>query len=305
MRVHHTTTRSEDWPLRQPQAWGQSCPNPACSHSRRMNRGNLSAMALSMTQSGQRRVCGWSTCACPCSETCATVFFDLRTPDEKVMMALKRRRVKVARADLRCVLGVTAATVLAWRRRAAQTAHASHVPWRHDLPGTPGQREARGTCIRRPPAQQAEPDGASPALRADGRQGVWSRCAPALRRRLAACVGPRTFDRAWQLRQRTAAGVLGVPGFCREGCSGALSARLAVSQTLQTLPRTGQPGRPTQPVTAPPPALVDGQGIKTKQQGRLTDRVSRGRGGATRWEDRGLSLRTRLLARLTLPRRHA
>jgi hypothetical protein len=62
---------------------------------------------------------------------------------------------------------------------------------------------------------------------------------------------------------------------------------------------------PTQPVTAPPPALVDGQGIKTKQQGRLTDRVSRGRGGATRWEDRGLSLRTRLLARLTLPRRHA
>jgi len=220
------------------------------------------------------------------------------------MMALQRLRVTVALSDSSCVLGVTAATVLAWRRRAAQTAHASHVHVRHDLPVTHGQRAARGTCIRRPQAQQAEPDGASPALRADGRQGGWSRCAPAFRRSLAACVGPRTFDRAWQLRQRTAAGVLGVPGFCREGGSWDLSARLAVDHTLQTCPHTGQPGRPTQPVTAPPPALVDGQGIK-QQQGRLTDRVSRGRGGATRVEDLGLSLRTRLLARLTLPLRHA
>jgi hypothetical protein len=258
-----------------------------------------------MTQSGKRRVFCWSKCACPFSETRDSVFFDLRTPDEKVMMALKRLRVKVARSDIRFVLGVTAATVLAWRRRAAPKAHAIHVPWRHDLPGTQGQRDEMGTCIRRTQAQQADPDGERPELRADGRQGVWSRFAPALRLSLAAFVGPRTCDSAWQLLQRTAAGVLGVPCFCSEGCSCDLSARLAVSHTLQTWPRTGQPGRPTQPVTAPPPMLVYGQGSKKQQQGHRKDLVSRGRGGATRVEDRGLSLRPRLLARLTLPRRHA
>jgi hypothetical protein len=48
-----------------------------------------------------------------------TVFCDLRPPEEKVMMALKRLLVKRALSDLGYALGVTEETVLAWRQRAA------------------------------------------------------------------------------------------------------------------------------------------------------------------------------------------
>jgi hypothetical protein len=31
--------------MRKPKDWNQPCPNPACSHYRLMNRGNMSAIA--------------------------------------------------------------------------------------------------------------------------------------------------------------------------------------------------------------------------------------------------------------------
>jgi len=67
--------------------------------------------------------------------------------------------------------------------------------------------------IRRKHAQQAGPDGESPALSEDGRQWVWMRFAPESRLILAALVGPRTFESALQLMQMTAAVVLGCPVF--------------------------------------------------------------------------------------------
>ena len=53
------------------------------------------------------------------SEPRDTVFVDLRTPAEKVRLALKRLLVKVALAGLSFVLGVTAETTVEWLRRAA------------------------------------------------------------------------------------------------------------------------------------------------------------------------------------------
>src|SRR5262245_57577534 len=103
----------------------------------------------------------------------------------------------------------------------------------------------------------------------------------------------------------TAAVIWGVPGLFRAGFRGYLSALSAVSHTLQTFPRTGTPGRPKQPVKAPHPALVYGQGIKKKQQGRLQALVYRVRCGAKRVEALGLSLSPSWLARLNLPLRHA
>jgi hypothetical protein len=205
--------------MRKPKDWGQPCPNPDCSHYRLINRGNMSAISTYMTQSGKRRIFRCSKCERPFSETRDTVFFDLRSPAEKVRMALKRLLVKVALSDIGFGLGMTAETVLEGRRRAAQQAQESNVHRLRDRPVTQVQLDAMWSCSRRQPAQQAGPDGESTEGSADGRPWVWSSCAPACRRILAACVGPRTLASAWRLIAMTAAVVLGLPGFCRAGFS--------------------------------------------------------------------------------------
>ena len=265
----------------------------------------MSAISTSLTPSGTRRLFRCSGCEQPCSATRDTVFFGLRSPEEKVMMALKRLLVKVALSDLGFVLGVTEETVREWLRRAAPKAHELHMHLRRDLPVPQGPLDERWHCIRRQQARQAGPDGESTAWSADGRQGGWLRFAPELRLILAALVGPRTFDSAWQRMQMTAAVVLGVPCFCSDGFRGYLAALLAVSHTLKTFPRPGTPGRPQPPIKEPHPALVYGQGIKNKQTGRLQELVSRVRCGAKRLEALGLSSSTRWLERLTLPLRPA
>jgi IS1 family transposase/transposase-like protein len=291
--------------MRKPKAWGHPCPNPDCSHYRLINRGNVSAIATYLTQSGRRRIFRCGKCEGTFSETRDTVFFDLRTPEEKVMMALKMLLVKVALVDIGFVLGVTEETVLEWLRRAAQQAHEINAHLLRALPVTQVQLDEMWSFIRRKQAPQASPDGESPEESEDGRQWVWISFAPEFRLILAALVGPRTFASALQLIQMTAAVVLGVPCFFSDGFSCYLSALIAVYHTLKTLPRTGKPGRPRKPVKELHPDLVYGQVIKKKRQGRLQELVYRVCCGAKRLEELGLSISTSLIERLNLTLRHA
>jgi IS1 family transposase/transposase-like protein len=291
--------------MRKPKDWGQPCPNSDCSHYRLMNRGNISAISTYLTQSGKRRIFLCSKCERTFSETRDTVFFDLKTPEEKIIMALKMLLVKVALSDIGFVLGVTEATVLEWLRRAAQKAEEINAHLLRELPVTQVQLDEMWNFIRRKHAKEAGPDGESTALSEDGRQWVWISFAPEFRLILAAFVGPRTSESALQLIQMTAAVVLGVPCFFSDGFRCYLSALIEVSHTLTTFPRTGMPGRPKQPLKAPHPELVYGQGIKKKQQGRLQELVSRVRCGAKRLEELGLSMSPSLLERLNLTLRHA
>lgn len=231
--------------MRKPKDWGQPCPNPDCSPSRLINRGNVSAISTYLTQSGTRRIFLCSACEKTFSETRDTVFFDLRTPEEKVMMALKMLLVRVALSNIGFVLGVTEETVLAWLRRAAQKAHEINTHLLRDLPVTQVQLDEMWSFITRKHTSQAGPDGESPELSEDGRQWVWISFAPEWRLILAACVGPRTCDSALQLIQMTAAVVLGVPCFFSDGFNCSLSALIEVYHTLKTFPRTGKPGRPS------------------------------------------------------------
>src|ERR687888_192896 len=276
--------------MRKPKNWGQPCPNPDCSHYRLMDRGTMSAISTSLTQSGKRRIFRCSACEQPFSETRDTVFFGLRSPEEKVMMALKMLLVKVALSDIGFVLGVTEETVLEWLRRAAQKAHEINAHLLRDLPVTQVQLDEMWSFIRRKHAQQVGPDGESTEISEDGRQWVWISFAPEFRLILAAFVGPRTFASALQLIQMTAAVVLGVPCFFSDGFSCYLSALIEVYHTLQTFPRTGKPERPRQPSKAPHPALVYGQVIKKKRKGRLQALVYRVCCGPKRLEELGLSI---------------
>ena len=69
-------------------------------------------------------------------------------------MALKMLLVTVALSDIGFVLGVTEATVLAWRRRAAQKAHEINAHLLRDLPVTQVQLDELWDFIRRKQAQQ-------------------------------------------------------------------------------------------------------------------------------------------------------
>jgi IS1 family transposase/transposase-like protein len=291
--------------MRKPQDWGQPCPNSDCSHYRLINRGNISAIATYLTQSGKRRIFRCGKCEGTFSATRDTVFFDLRTPEEKVMMALKMLLVKVALSDIGFVLGVTEETVLAWLGKAAKKAHEINTHLLRDLPVTQVQLDEMWSFIRRKQAQQAGPDGESTDRSKDERQWVWRSFAPEFRLLLAAFVGPRTFNSALQLIKMTAAVVRGVPCFFSDGFSCYLSALLEVYHTLKTFPRTGKPGRPKRPVQEPHSDLVYGQVIKKKCQGRLHELVYRVRCGSKRLELLGLSISTSLIERLNLTLRHA
>jgi len=291
--------------MRTPKAWGQPCPHPDCAYAQMINRGNIRAVSTDLTQSGKRRIFQCTKCGTPFSETRDTVFFDLKTPEEKVMMALKMLLVKVDLAGIAFVLGVTAETVLAWLQRAAHKAAEINAHLLRDLPVTQVQLDEMWSFIKRKHTAQAGPDGESTTLSADGRQWVWISFAPEYRLILAALVGSRTSESALQLIQMTAAVVLGVPCFFSDGFSCYLAALIEVSHTLKTLPRTGKPGRPKQPLKEPHPELVYGQVIKKTQKGRLQELVYRVRCGAKRLEDLGLSISTSLLERLNLTLRHA
>src|SRR5438105_15046082 len=101
-----------------------------------LNRGNIRAVSTDLTQSGKRRIFQCTKCGTPFSETRDTVFFDLKTPEEKVMMALKMLLVKVDLAGISFVLGVTEATVLEWLRRAAQKAEEINAHMLRERPVT-------------------------------------------------------------------------------------------------------------------------------------------------------------------------
>jgi len=291
--------------MRKPKVWGEACPNPDCASYRLLNCGNVSAISTYLTQSGKRRIFRCKDCESTFSETRDTVFFDLRTSEEKVIMALKMLLVTVGLSDIGFVLGVTEETVLRWLEGVAQKAHEINAHLLRDRPVTEVQLDEMWRFIRRKHAQQAEADGESTDMSEDGRQWVWISFAPQYRLILATFVGPRTVASAWQLMQLTAAVVLGVPCFFSDGFSGYLSARIEVYQTLKTFAPTGKRGRPRKPIKAPHPELVYGQIVKKKRRGRLQEVGYRVRCGCERFEELGLSMSTSLIQRLNLTLRHA
>jgi hypothetical protein len=224
-----------------------------------MPQGKVSAIATSLTQSGKRRLLRCRTCATHFAETCATVFCDLRTSEEKVMMALKMLLVRVDRAGISFVLGMTEETVLAWLRRAAHQAEAINRHLLRDLPVTQVQLDEMGNFVARKHARETDEAGESVPEGEDGRQGGWVSFAPEFRLMIAAVVGPRTLDLAQEVVALTKARVAGIPVFFSDGFTCSLAALIAAFHVVTTFARTGKRGRPRQPRCAPPPDLVYGQ----------------------------------------------
>jgi IS1 family transposase/transposase-like protein len=291
--------------MRKPKDWGQPCPNPACIHYRRMKLGNVSAIATYLTQSGKRRIFRCHTCATPFSETRETVFFDLRTSEEKVMMALKMLLVRVDLAGISFVLGVTEETVLAWLRRAAHQAEAVNQHLLRALPVTQVQLDEMWNFIARKHACETDAGGESLPDSEDGRQWVWISFAPEFRLMIAAIVGPRPLDTAKEVVSVTKARVAGIPAFFSDGFTCYLAALIAAFHVVTTFARTGKRGRPRKPRCEPHPDLVYGQLVKQKKQGNLRTLSTRVVLGAERLTSLGHTISTALVERANLTLRQA
>jgi IS1 family transposase len=270
-----------------------------------MQQGNVSAIATYLTQSGKRRLFRGHPCETPCSETRETVFFDLRTSEDKVMMALKMLLVRVDLAGIGCVLGGTEETVLGWLRRAAHQAEEMNRHLLRALPVTQGQLDEMWNVIARKQTCETDATGESGPDSAEGRQWVWSSFAPALRLMIAAIVGPRTLDTAQEVVAATKARVAGIPAFFRDGFTCYLAALIAAFHVVTTFARTGKRGRPRKPRGEPHPDLVYGPLVKQKNQGKLLTRSTRVVLGAERLTQWGLTLSTALVERVHLTLRQA
>jgi IS1 family transposase/transposase-like protein len=291
--------------MRKPKDWGQPCPNPVCPHYKRMQQGNVSAIAPYLTQSGKRRIFRCHTCETPFSETRETGFFDLRTSEAKVMMALKMLLGRVDLAGIGFVLGVTEATVVAWLKRAAHQAEAINYPLLRHLPVTQGQLDEMWSFIARKHAGETDTAGESLPDGEEGRQWVWISFAPEFRLMIAAVVGPRTLDTAQEIVAATKARVTGIPAFFSDGFPCYLAALITAFHIVTTWARTGKRGRPRQPLCEPHPELVYGQLGKQKKQGKLLTLSTRVVLGAERLTHLGCTLSTALVERVNLTWRQA
>jgi len=270
-----------------------------------MQQGNVSAIATYLTQSGKRRIFRCHTCETPFSETRETVFFDLRTSEEKIMMALKMLLVRVDLAGIGFVLGVTEATVLAWLRRAAQQAEAINQHLLRHLPVTQVQLDEMWSFIARKHARETDEAGESLPGGEDGRQWVWVSFAPEFRLMIAAVVGPRTLDTAKEVVAATKARVAGIPAFFSDGFTCYLAALIAAFHVVMTFAPTGKRGRPRKPVCVPHPDLIYGQLVKQKTHGKLLTLSTRVVLGAERLTHLGLAISTALVERVNLTLRQA
>ena len=69
----------------------QACPNKACSFYEQKGKGNIVSNGTYPTQSGRVRQFVCRGCKTNFSDHAGTFFYDLRTPQEKVLLALKLR----------------------------------------------------------------------------------------------------------------------------------------------------------------------------------------------------------------------
>jgi IS1 family transposase len=291
--------------MRRPKDWKQPCPNSKCKYYTLMSRGNVRAASTYLTQSGKRRIFYCKECTTFFSETRNTVFYDLRTPEEDVIMVLKMFLIRVDLSGICFVFGITEETALMWLKRAARQADTVNAQLMRDVSVTEIQLDEMWNFIKRKRGEDSTPEGESPETSEDGRQWIWISFAAEFRLIPATVVGPRTSESALSLIQKTAETVKGVPCFLSDGFSSYLQALIAVYHQIITFPHTGKKGRPKDPVTEPHSDLVYGQIIKEKKGGRLKALKKRVLCGAERLGKLGLKISTSLIERLNLTLRQS
>lgn len=99
----------------------EACPNPECGMYGKPGAGNIVSNGTYRTRGGDKsrrflcRACGKSFCS-----RAGTIFYDLRSPEERVLMALKLLVKGMPLRGVAEVLGVKLDTVRHWLKVAAE-----------------------------------------------------------------------------------------------------------------------------------------------------------------------------------------
>jgi transposase-like protein len=96
------------------------CTNHGCSVYGKNKQGNIVSNGTYRTKSGRVRKFICRTCGNVFNGRSGTVFFDLRTAEDKVILALKLLLKGISVRGIAEVLGSKPDTVLSWLRRAAE-----------------------------------------------------------------------------------------------------------------------------------------------------------------------------------------
>jgi IS1 family transposase/transposase-like protein len=291
--------------MKKAQDWAQPCPNPNCPYHNQFHCGNIIAQTTYMTKSGKRRVFKCTHCGQLFSETRDTVFYDLRVPEEKVILVLKLCLVAVSLSGISFAVGVKEETILRWLQRAAEQSERVNARLLQEVQVSQVQLDELWNFVARKQAEHSQADGEACQESPDGRHWVWLSYAPESCLLLATEVGPRTLNHAQSLIQKTAAVVQGVPCFFSDGFSCYFTALLDCYQQVIHFPRTGKRGRPRKERIEPHPQLVYAQLVKEKRNGRLQSLRVQVRCGAERLKQLGLKVSTSLVERLNLTLRTA
>ncbi len=255
-----------------------------------------------MTKNGNRRIFKCKCCGHSFSETRDTVFFDLKTPEEKIITALKMILVQVSLSGISFVLNVKEVTILKWQDRAYQKADEINDILLKDISVEEVQSDEMQSFVRRKVSVDKEEETND---KEDGRQWIQVSYAPEFRLILAMAVGPGTFENALLLILMTAGIVLGVPCFFSDGFSSYLPALIECYHKIKTFPKTGLRGRPKKPIKEPDKNQVYGQVVKKKKKGRIVGVSHRIVFGVEKFINSGLKISTSLLERQNLTIRHS
>ncbi len=201
--------------MRKAKNWNQPCPDKECEKYGQMSKGNVISISTYRTKSGRRRIFMCKCCNHSFSETRDTVFFDLKTPEEKVIMALKMILVQVGLSGICFVLNVKEETILGWLDRAYHKADEINKFLLKDISVTEVQLDEMWSFVKRKVSKnkKEEVEEEEKFEAEDGKQWIQVSYAPEFRLILAMAVGQRTFENALLLIQMTARIVFGIPCF--------------------------------------------------------------------------------------------
>lgn len=101
-----------------------ACPNRDCRYYGKVNQGNIASNGTKRTKSGRVRNFLCSSCGKSFCQRQGTAFYDLRTPEERVMLAIKMLLRGMSLRGIADVLGVKLDTVRFWLIRSAEHAEA-------------------------------------------------------------------------------------------------------------------------------------------------------------------------------------
>jgi transposase-like protein len=97
-----------------------ACTNTKCKHYGKTGTGNIVGNGTYQTQNGRVRKLICRTCGGVFNDRDATFFYNLRTPEEKVITAMKLLLKGMSLRAIADVLGVKLDTVRGWLHRGAE-----------------------------------------------------------------------------------------------------------------------------------------------------------------------------------------